>query len=196
MPPADPINASIAEPADVSLGSSLCTKCGLCCTGALHNFAVLDPDEIDYARSIGLTLRTEGRPGFSLPCPKRSGSCCSIYIDRPKVCSRYKCALLKRLDAGSVGFDAAATTVAEARRLFDNVHSLLPEGMTIPVARAMYEAPPTTSFDADVRASEMRLRLAITALSLFLDRHFRKSSEQNLLAFEAIADQRPDTEMR
>ena len=196
MPPANPINSSIAEPADVTLGSSLCTECGLCCTGALHNFAVLDPDEIDYARSIGLTLRPEGRPGFALPCPKLNGSCCSIYVDRPKVCSRFKCALLQRLEDGLVDFQDATVIVAEARRLFDDVHAQLPDGMTIPMARAMNEAPPTTNVDAIGRSAEMRLKLAITALSLFLDRNLRKASEGPLLSLEAIADTRPDTEMK
>ena len=181
---------------DDSLASALCTECGLCCTGALHNFAVLDPEEIDYARSIGLTLRTKGKPGFALPCPKLSGSCCSIYGERPKVCRRYKCALLNGLEAGLIGFDAAATTVAGARQLFDQVHSLLPEGMTIPMARAMCEAPPTTKVDAGDRSSEMPLRLAITALSLFLDRHFRKHSEGMLLTLETIVETPPDTEMK
>ena len=196
MPPANPINSSIAEPADVSLGSSLCTECGLCCTGALHNFAVLEPEETDIARGMGFTLRTVGKPGFALPCPKLNGTYCSIYGERPKVCKRYRCALLNGLEDGSIGFDDAATAVAGARRLFDQVHSLLPDGMTIPMARAEFEAPPSVGNAAGNRSSNMRLKLAITALSLFLDRHFRKSSEQNLLAFEAIADQRPDTEMR
>ena len=117
---------SVADPLDVAVSTALCTQCGLCCTGALHNFAVLDPDEVDYARSIGMTLRTDGRPGFALPCPQLSGTCCSIYADRPKVCSRFRCALLKRVEDGSVDAQAATAIVAEARRLFDGVHAQLP----------------------------------------------------------------------
>ena len=187
---------SSADPVDASFGSSLCTRCGLCCTGALHDFAVLDPDEIDYARSIGMTLRTEGRPGFALPCPKLSGSCCSIYVDRPKVCSRFQCALLEQFEAGSIEVQAATAIVAEARQLFDGVFSRLPDGTTIPEARAMNKTPPTANADSVDRSSEMRLRLAITALSLFLDQHFRKSSEGTLLSLETIADDRSEREMR
>ena len=188
--------SSIADPVDDALASSLCTQCGLCCTGALHNFAVLEPEEIDFVRAIGMTLRTNGRPGFALPCPKLSGSCCSIYLDRPKVCSRFQCALLERLNAGSIEVQAATAIVAEARQLFGGVLTQSPDGMTIPMARAMNEALPTTDIDADRRSSEMRLRLAITALSLFLDQHFRKSSEGPLLSLETIADVRQDSEMR
>lgn len=187
--------SSIADPVDDALASSLCTQCGLCCTGALHNFAVLDPDEIDFARSIGMTLRTNGRPGFALPCPKLSGSCCSIYLERPKVCSRFQCALLERLNAGSIEFQAATAIVAEARKFTGSVVEHLPPGMTIPAARDLNEAREASSVAADP-PFEMRLRLAITALSLFLDQHFRKSSEGPLLSLESIADDRPDAEMR
>ena len=171
-----------------SLGSALCTACGLCCTGALHNFAVLEPDEVGFASSIGLKLRTEGRPGFALPCPKLSGSCCSIYVDRPRVCSRFECALLNAMEAGSTSFEQASATVADARKLFDRAYSVLPEGMTLPMARAKFAAPPTAGVDSGDRSSEMVLRLAITALSLFLDRHFRKSSEGTMLSLEPLTD--------
>ncbi len=187
---------SSADPVAPWPGSALCTECGLCCTGALHDYAVLDPDEVDYARSIGMTLRTEGRPGFALPCPKLSGSCCSIYADRPKVCRRFRCGLLERLDNGLIDGAAAAAIVVEAKQYFAAVEAQMPDGMTIPVARALSKSPPAPGLDADGRKSEMRLRLAVTALSLILDRHFRSSSEGKLLKLETIGDALPDTEMK
>lgn len=195
-PMADPVNSSIpVAPGDAALGSALCTDCGLCCTGALHNFAVLEPEEVDYARRIGLTLRSEGKPGFTLPCPKLRGSRCSIYVDRPMVCDRYKCALLKRLEAGSIDFEAAAATVVGAKQLFNQVQSVLPEGMTIPMVRSICDASSTTSVETSDRTSQMRLKLALTALTLFLDRHFRNSREGPALTLETLGEARPDTEM-
>ena len=198
MPPmADPINSSIAVTApDIALGSALCTACGLCCTGALHNFAVLEPEEIDFARGIGLTLRTEGRPGFALPCPFLQNSCCTIYADRPKVCARYKCGLLENLEAGSTRLDAALATVAAAKQLLSRAQSMMADGMTIPAARALSRELPIATVDAGARTADMKLRLAMTALSLFLDKYFKNSREGKLLTLEVIADQRPDTEMR
>ena len=32
--------------ADSAQASNLCTRCGLCCMGVIHNAAVLDDDEI------------------------------------------------------------------------------------------------------------------------------------------------------
>src|SRR5688500_2967630 len=79
---------------DSSLGSALCTQCGLCCTGALHKAAVLDPDEIADARALGLPILDREKPGFALPCPRLDGTVCTIYASRPRVCGRYKCQLL------------------------------------------------------------------------------------------------------
>ena len=60
----------------------------------------------------------------------------------------------------------------------------------------MNEALPPSDIDAKRQLSVMGLRLAITALSLFLDKHFRKSSEGTFLSLETIADGRPDREMK
>lgn len=182
-------------PRDGSLSTALCTQCGLCCTGALHDYAVLDPDEIDHARNLGLTLRSKGRPGFALPCPRLSGTCCSIYGDRPSVCGRFECALLERVEAGSITLDAATTVVTEARELADAVLVQLPTGMTIPAARDLNEAHDLAGRAATPPA-QMQLRLAITALSLLLDRHFRKASEGPLLFLDTVDDKRPIAEMK
>lgn len=196
MPPADPINSSIAVTApDIALGSTLCTACGLCCNGALHGFAVLDDDEIETAGLIGHKLRADGRPGFALPCPFLQNSSCTIYADRPKVCARYKCGLLDRFEAGEVTLAAAITIVGGAKKLVDRVRAVMPEGMTIPAARALCDAPPTTAGDAGERASGMRLRLVITALNLFLDKNFKNAREGKFLSLETV-EARPDMEMK
>lgn len=187
---------SSADPVGASIGSALCTECGLCCTGALHDFAVLEPEEIDVARGMGLTLRAEGRPGFALPCRFLQQSCCTIYADRPKVCARYKCGLLEKVEAGSTSLDAALATVASAKQFVLRALLTMPAGMTIPAARALSRAPPIATVEAGARTADMQLRLAMTALSLFLDKFFKNSREGKLLTLETIADRRPDTEMK
>ena len=185
----------MADPIDVSLGSALCTECGLCCNGALHGFAVLDDDEIATAGLIGLMLRAEGRPGFALPCPFLQNSSCTIYADRPKVCARYKCGLLARFEAEEVTLAAAIATVGNAKELVDRVRAAMPGGMTIPAARALCDAPPTTAGDAGELASGMRMRLVVTALNLFLDKNFKNAREGKFLSLETV-EARPDTEMK
>ncbi len=178
-----------------ALGSSLCTQCGLCCTGALHNFAVLEPEEVDFAAGLGLTLRTEGRPGFALPCPYLKNCACTIYASRPKVCAHYKCGLLEELEADSITLDAALAKVHTAKALVSEAASVMQNGMTLPIARARALEAPSAEFIGAERTMEMRLRLAITALSLYLDKHFKNPREAKSLSLQLVPETDPDTEM-
>ena len=172
--------AAAAEAAP-SVGSQLCTQCGLCCTGALHKYAVLEPDELEFARALGLTLRTDGRPGFALPCKYLGGCACTIYTSRPKVCARYQCQLLEDVQQERTTLPVAVEHVRVARQLYEDVRALLPPGMTLPQARERAVAPLE-----DGGTEELRLRLAVTALTVYLDRHFRHSKEGKMLTMTAV----------
>lgn len=181
----------------LEVGSRLCTQCGLCCTGALHNYAVLEPEEIPFARSLGLSLRTQGRPGFSLPCPRLVDCKCSIYENRPKVCGRYKCQLLENVEAGATELESAIVKVRAAKRLVEQVDSVMPGGLSLPEARELVrEAPSTEAAAIGLDGKNMPLKLAITALSFYLDKHFRNSREGRILSLEPVAGEQIGTEMR
>lgn len=192
----DPEARRIADAEDgdppLDIGSKLCTQCGLCCTGALHNYAVLEPGEVPFARTLGLTTRTEGKPGFALPCPRLVDSKCSIYQDRPKVCGRYKCQLLENVEAGKTEFQTAIDRVAIAKALFARIGRLIPEGMTLPRARERLRQQPFEEDSPSVGAQDMPLKLAITALSVYLDKYFRHSKEGKMLSMEPIDEDRAD----
>jgi uncharacterized protein len=173
----------------LEVGSRLCTQCGLCCTGALHNYAVLEPGEIPFARTLGLTLRTEGKPGFALPCPRLVGSKCSIYLDRPNVCGRYKCQLLESVEAGATAFESAIDRVAIAKGLAAKVAAAMPAGMTLPEARQRFKTDPSMETSPPERVEDMPLKLAITALSVYLDKYFRHSKEGKMMSLEPIEPQ-------
>ena len=85
----------------MSVGSQLCTQCGLCCTGALHDTASAEPEEVEALRNHGMQVITGEKLGFSLPCPQLKGTSCGIYKDRPHVCSRYRCQLLRDVEGGN-----------------------------------------------------------------------------------------------
>jgi hypothetical protein len=174
-----------------STGTTLCTSCGLCCAGALHNAAVLDEDEIAAATELGLPVLDRAKPGFALPCPKLAGTLCGIYGNRPRVCGRYRCNLLQRLDAGELSLEEARATVATAKSLIDDLKRLMPEGMTLPEARALVlQPPPEPHQPTGNHGSSMRLRLAATAVSVYIDRHFRNAREGKLLRLNRVEDQR------
>ncbi|HJU76527.1 MAG TPA: YkgJ family cysteine cluster protein [Sphingomicrobium sp.] len=176
-----------------SIGSQLCTKCGLCCTGALHDRAVLEPEELEFARDLGLEVQTEGRLAFALPCKYLQGCSCSIYSNRPKVCARYQCQLLDDVQQANVSLDAALEHVRVAKRMCDDVRALLPPGMNFPQARRLLHEPPSAEAAAG-RSAEMRLRLALTTLCLYLDKHFKHSKESKLLTMTSVDQDMESTE--
>ncbi len=176
-----------------SLGSSLCTQCGLCCTGALHDRALLDADEVADAERLGLPVRVSDRPVFALPCPKLAGALCSIYADRPRVCSRYKCQLLLNLEAGVITLDAAMATVGEAHSLADRALEAMPDAMSLPEARALLDRKQQEPESGDASKGLSRMKLALTIFTLYLDRNFRKDKEGTLLLLEPVELRKPRT---
>ena len=125
----DPVNtATASDVPDSALGSELCTQCGLCCTGALHNAAVLDPDEVAAATELRLPVLDGEKPLFSLPCPKLVGACSSIYGNRPRVSGRYRCQILQDLEASETSFNEAVGRVGTAKGLVEQVQAVMPPG--------------------------------------------------------------------
>jgi hypothetical protein len=177
-----------------SIGSQLCTECGLCCTGALHDRAVLEPEEVEFARDLGLYVRAEGRPTFALPCKYLQGCSCTIYSNRPKVCARYQCQLLDDVQQANLPLEAALEHVRVAKRMCEDVRALLPPGMDFPTARQLLHEPPGALPAVTDRSAEMPLRLALTTLCLYLDKHFKHSRESKLLTLTTVDQEMDNTE--
>lgn len=110
---------------------TLCLACGFCCNGTLHVHTALLPEEIAPAVALGLPVEAAGdRPAFQQPCAKFQAGRCAIYEQRPQVCRRYACALLRRLQAGE-------TTLEQALRVVGIVHKQLGVFQTrVPDARS------------------------------------------------------------
>jgi uncharacterized protein len=111
-------------------GSRLCTACGICCKGILHDHAVLKPDEVETRTRLRLPIYTGPveYPAFSLPCPRLDGTRCSVYPERPEVCGAYRCDLLKGLYAETVAMDDALRIVDNATTLVDRIQSYIGGG--------------------------------------------------------------------
>jgi Fe-S-cluster containining protein len=113
------------EPTDAV--SQLCPKCGLCCNGVLFaDVELRKGDDIQRLAELGLSLEKKGRQqAFAQPCACFDGKLCRIYNERPKRCRTFECGLLKRVQAGEMGTDAALKTIAEAQRLAEKVRGQL-----------------------------------------------------------------------
>ena len=182
-PTESPSSCSTPTP---SPGSALCVQCGLCCTGALHDAAVLDPDEVSPALAVGLPVLDRKRPGFKLPCPKLEGTMCSIYGNRPRVCGRYRCNLLQEFEAGNVALSDALDRVKTAKALSAEVQASMPDGISLPQARAMRNARSDSTQSELSYAVRMELKLRTTALDLYLDKYFRNSRDTHMLELTPI----------
>jgi hypothetical protein len=105
----------------------LCPKCGLCCNGVLFaDVELRKGDDAQRLAEVGLSLKKKGRQrAFAQPCACFDGKLCRIYKERPKRCRKFECGLLKRVQAGELGADAALKTIAQAKRQVEKVCELL-----------------------------------------------------------------------
>jgi hypothetical protein len=107
----------------------LCITCGICCTGHLFTYAVLEKDETGQALELGMSivdLQAENLK-YYLPCHLWDRMC-TVYNHplKPAVCGRYQCKLLKELLAGTTDLEQALSVVDRTRNLIRELEALIP----------------------------------------------------------------------
>lgn len=160
--------------------SALCTACGLCCAGSIFDFGKLSEDEARDMAARGAPLWPGDTPAMAFPCPLLDGTCCTIYAERPGVCRRFRCEVLKRFDGGELEGEAAMAIIVTGRQLDDAVRALLPPGQSVAEARQAWreDSEHWRSLAGPERIAAARLAMALTALNLHLDRHFRSDRKK------------------
>lgn len=160
--------------------SALCTACRLCCAGSIFDFGKLTDDEARNMAARGAPLWSGDGPGLAFPCPLLDGTCCTIYAERPGVCRRFRCGVLRRFDGGELEGEAAMAIIATGRQLDDAVRELLPPEQSVAEARRAWREDPEywRSLAGPERIAAARLAMALTALNLHLDRHFRSDKKK------------------
>jgi|APGre2960657373_1045057.scaffolds.fasta_scaffold32245_2 hypothetical protein len=101
--------------------SDLCVACGMCCDGTLFGNVVCSKEEADYMGSLGLETKKKDNQinhVFLTPCSMHINGSCSIYEDpkKPKTCSGYKCALLKRVLRNEITPEQALVKVERVKK--------------------------------------------------------------------------------
>ena len=157
---------------------SICIGCGLCCDGTLHGYTRVSESDEEGAAAIDLIVDEEdGKRIFRQPCPQFSCGRCKVYSKRPPVCRTYRCALLKRVDAGSITAGEARQRVVTARKLVSALIAAAPDASTparrSQLARQLRSELSSLSGEQRARAAKMILDLA--SLDHHLTRWFRKS---------------------
>ena len=158
-----------------------CVGCGLCCDGTIFNHAVVTPGEEPrlLAHGMELVTRDEGTV-FLQPCRFASCGQCSNYAGRFDICRSFRCALLKRYQAGEIDLPAARATVEEAMKLIALVTANDPEAALFENRRrARAElAQRLTEVAVEDRPAIARRLLNMVALDEFLARRFRNKKKQ------------------
>ena len=89
-------------------------SCGLCYDGTLIGFVELDSKELPILSGL-MDLEDANDKGFFLqPCNNYCDGC-TIYSQRPKQCSSFKCGLLKSVEQKELDFDNAIDTISEVK---------------------------------------------------------------------------------
>ena len=132
--------------------------------------------------ALGARLFPSAKPRIAFPCTLLNGKACTAYGNRPAVCRTYRCELLLRRERGGISDNEALQHITRALDLVTAAEKLLPAGQTISEARRRLQDDPEywRKQPGAKQAGALKLIMAMAALNLHLDRHFR-SSEQRLI---------------
>jgi hypothetical protein len=91
---------------------SLCLACGLCCDGTLFYGVPVSEDE---AKALAGRVRIDAACSQLLQgCVALGGDLrCSVYEDRPQACRRFRCTVLRALEAGQLTSEEAHAAIDE-----------------------------------------------------------------------------------
>jgi hypothetical protein len=150
-----------------------CIGCGLCCDGTLYDRAKVAPGEEETLAALGLQLeQAADRTYFLQPCRFHDCGRCTNYPQRWTVCRTFRCALLRRYQAGEVSLDEARGAVATAHELVAAVSAADPGAKIVGERRRLRRRLADELQSGSDRGGARRL-LNIVALDTFLERWFR-----------------------
>ena len=170
-----------------ALSQELCRSCGLCCDGTLFSRAPVGADERVHPTLAagGSWTERDGTRFFALACCAFSGTCTIYDQERPRVCGRFKCALLRNCETGAVGWNDAAAIIATAKTRSAAVRRAMNSALGVGAAPGSSRTSLSqlrkqlqTSRDAAesqiaFRARHGRIFAEHAALREYLRRHFR-----------------------
>ena len=164
---------------------TICVACGFCCDHTLFEYASLSPDEKVSGHFEESRFDIDGSDYFRLPCPHFDEKCTIYDKQKPKICSSFKCKLLKNYIKGEVEQAKAISIIEEAKRLrqeiFNSYETLLSRKTSS--YREVLEFVNTNTENTSKEFTVLRAKTNL--LSILLVRYFKsKESFDELLVNE------------
>src|SRR4051812_22789158 len=152
--------------------SNLCVSCGLCCNGVLYSNIKAERDEVPRLEAAGHPVEQLGeRFQFHPPCHHHIDGRCSIYATRFTKCRTFRCALLKRLDAGEVSLTEASAAVVKSKEMVGRIARLDPN-LALLTHRVTLRRDALSPSESGKPGATEKLFESV-ALDMWLDRTFR-----------------------
>lgn len=161
----------------------ICVACGFCCDGTLfHKATALEGKSHPL---IEIETAEDGNRGFILPCHLFKDGCCSIYDqERPSVCGKFRCKLLRNVAAGNVTTTEAVKRVDQAKKLkqeiFDELQALgydVHIGLNQAVAQFKTRQLETLS-ETEFNTRFAKLLVKYQLLNEYLKKHFKRNRKK------------------
>ncbi len=173
------MNETAATPAISDEEQRLCVRCGLCCDGTLFERGrIFADDDLARLEADGFILIATARgTGFAQPCPHHQNGLCAVYHQgRPQVCHTFRCALLRRVDAGELAWAEALARIERTVALVERIQAQLPvqsDHERKSLKQRMADWQQAQAAGIDVRRTFAPLLLDFAGLQHILDQHFR-----------------------
>ncbi len=190
------MHKALSTPVITDPAQSLCVQCGLCCDGTIFEHAQVFPeDDLAQLETNGFILLTAAeKTSFALPCHHQQDRVCTIYQQwRPTICHTFRCALLRRFDAGELAWEEAHAQIERTVALAERIRAQLPvpgehERRSLKQRMSAWQQAQRAA-GVDVQRAFAPLLLDFVSLQRLLDLHFRLKPKQ----VSADAMSAPDT---
>jgi Fe-S-cluster containining protein len=175
------------EPIQPPVTDTLCTRCGLCCDGALfanvvpvsraggRRFDSMGLEILDNVTNVGL---------LSQPCAALDGTRCSIYEKRPAICRTFACQLLQDVENGDVPLARARELVTDTQKRIRRLRELLAEAgqrdVRLPLKQRCKRAIAALAGESgDAKRTRSELNSAMSAIDEIIWQNFLGSGSSS-----------------
>lgn len=155
----------------------LCISCGFCCDKTLFEVASIPKGEEIADHFEKQEIELKGDRYFKLPCPHFDEKCTIYDKQKPKICSAFKCRLLKSMINEKIEKQDALKVISEVKKarqeIIDGYEELI--GEVLPFRDILAQVVQNSDFEND--PIKKRLKFKVHLLDIQLAQEFKSRKE-------------------